>query len=138
MNKKVSLREIVATKIGFALLLTGYYWTWARSDWKPEYLRTQSVLGGMLIFLLLFHYTRVHKYKKESFDELAERNLKRCDAICFQILAAVLCVTAYLGGILGHTNAISTTTMGWILMLSLVALSIVRTILFYVMDTKGV
>lgn len=92
----------------------------------------------MLIFLLLFHYTRVHKYKKESFDELAERNLKRCDAICFQILAAVLCVTAYLGGILGHINAISTTTMGWILMLSLVALSIVRTILFYVMDTKGV
>lgn len=32
MNKKVSLREIVATKIGFALLLAGYYWTWARSD----------------------------------------------------------------------------------------------------------
>ena len=37
MNKKVSLRELVADKIVFALLLAVYYWMWARNDWRSFY-----------------------------------------------------------------------------------------------------
>ena len=35
--KKVSLRELVADKIIFAVLIAVYYWTWARNDWKGYY-----------------------------------------------------------------------------------------------------
>ena len=31
MKKKVSILEIVATKIVIALLVAGYYWMWSRS-----------------------------------------------------------------------------------------------------------
>ena len=33
MNKKVSLKEIVGTKIVYAIILTSYYWMWARTGW---------------------------------------------------------------------------------------------------------
>ena len=35
--KKVSLREIVADKIVFAILIALYYWMWARNDWHNYY-----------------------------------------------------------------------------------------------------
>ena len=35
--RKVSLREIVADKIVFAILIALYYWMWARNDWHNYY-----------------------------------------------------------------------------------------------------
>ena len=32
--KKVTLKELVAGKIIFAVLVALYYWMWARNDWK--------------------------------------------------------------------------------------------------------
>ena len=32
--KKVTLKELVADKIIFAVLVALYYWMWARNDWK--------------------------------------------------------------------------------------------------------
>ena len=32
--KKVSLRELVADKIIFSILIAMYYWMWTRNDWK--------------------------------------------------------------------------------------------------------
>ena len=34
MNKKVTLRELVANKIVFAVLLALYYWMRARRNWS--------------------------------------------------------------------------------------------------------
>ena len=51
MNKKVSLKEIVGTKIVYAIILTSYYWMWARTDWKDWYETVQSMLG---VFLFSF------------------------------------------------------------------------------------
>lgn len=138
MKQKVSLREIVATKILFAVLLAGYYWMWSRSDWKPEYVKIQNAFGTALWVLFMIHAMRITKYKKESMDELAEQNLKRCDSICFKVLTVTMAVVAYLGGILGHVDAISTAQMGWLVVLSLVGISILRTVLFFIMDVKGV
>ena len=33
MKSKVTLKEIVGTKIIYAALLVCYYWMWARRDW---------------------------------------------------------------------------------------------------------
>ena len=77
MNKKVSLREIVGTKIIYAIILASYYWMWARTDWKDWYLTLQLVLGCFLAAFFAFQQMRIKKYKKEGIDEMAERNLKR-------------------------------------------------------------
>ena len=54
MNKKVSLREIVGTKIIYAIILASYYWMWARTDWKDWYPTLQHVLACFLAVFLYF------------------------------------------------------------------------------------
>jgi len=138
MSKKISIREVIATKIVIALLLAGNYWMWSRSDWRPEYSHIQGTWGMLLLAVLFFHYMRVKKYKRENMDELAEKNLMRCDAICLKIFTVVMLLTAYVSGILAHVNIVSAIEVGWIIMISIIALSVLRTVLFIIMDTKGV
>ena len=133
MNKKVSLKEIVGTKIVYAIILTSYYWMWARTDWEDWYLTAQYALGGVLIAFFLFQYVRIKNYKKEGVDEMAEQNLKRCDSICLKLF-----VGAFGAAILGQANAVSTGFIGWTIVLSILVLSIIRTVIFVVMDSKGV
>lgn len=136
--KKVSLKEIVGTKIVYAMILTSYYWMWARIDWKDWYETAQNVLGVIFFVFFLIQLIRIYKYKKESFDEMAEQNLKRCDSICLKLFVGIMVVVAFGAGILGHTNVVSTGFIGWIIILSILILSIIRTVMFVVMDNKGV
>ena len=138
MKNKVSIREVVATKIIIAILIAGYYWLWSRSDYQPEYQQFSSYWGFLLFSILIVHYFRVKKYKKEYFDEFAETNLHRCDAICLKVFCVLMVIIAYLGGILGHVNAISTALMGWLIIGTVIAITILRTIMFIIMDSKGV
>ena len=138
MNKKVSLKEIVGTKIVYAIILTSYYWMWARTDWEDWYLTAQYALGGVLIAFFTLQMIRISKYKKEGIDEMAEQNLKRCDSICLKLLVGVMVAVAFGAAILGHANVVSTGFIGWAIVLSILALSIIRTVMFVVMDNKGV
>ena len=138
MKKKVSILEIVATKIVIALLVAGYYWMWSRSDWMPEYHQYSVYFGGFLFLILLAHYFRIHKYKKECFDELAIKTLHKCDVICLKVLTVLMVIVAYAGGILGHVNAMSTAMMGWLIIGSIIAIAMLRTMLFLILNSKGV
>lgn len=138
MKSKVTLKEIVGTKIIFAVLVTCYYWMWARTDWQDYYTTIQYIIFGFTVLFFAIQADRIRKYKKEERDELAVQNLKRCDSICLKIFLSIMVIAAYLGGILGHTEAINTAQMGWIIMITVVVLSIIRTILFAVMDSKGI
>lgn len=95
MNKKVSLKEIVGTKIVYAIILTSYYWMWARTDWKDWYETVQSMLGVFLFSFFTLQMIRISKYKKEGIDEMAEQNLKRCDSICLKLLVGVMVAVAF-------------------------------------------
>lgn len=138
MKNKVSIREVVATKIIIAILIAGYYWLWSRSDYQPEYQQFSSYWGFILFLILIVHYFRVKKYKKEYFDEFAEKNLHRWDSICLKIFGVLMVIIAYLGGILGHVNGISTALMGWLIIGTVITITILRTIMFIIMDSKGV
>ena len=109
MKNKVSIREVVATKIIIAIFVAVYYWWCTRSDFNPE---LNKFVNGWIVLLgglLGLHYGRVRKYKKESFDELAEKNLQRCDAICLKVFVVSMVVVAFLGGMYGRIYpAIST------------------------------
>ena len=138
MNKKVSLKEIVGTKIVYAIILTSYYWMWARTDWKDWYETVQSMLGVFLFSFFTLQMIRISKYKKEGIDEMAEQNLKRCDSICLKVLVGEMVAVAFGAANLGHANVVSTGFIGWAIVLSILALSIIRTVMFVVMDNKGV
>ncbi len=138
MNKKVSLKEIVGTKIVYAIILVSYYWMWARADWKEWYLTIQFVLGGVLVVFFLLQCIKIKKYKKEGVDEMAERNLKRCDSFCLKLFVTAMIVVAWSCGVLGHVNAINMGIIGWIIVLSILALSIIHTVVFVIIDSKGV
>lgn len=134
--KKVSLRELVADKIIFAVLLAVYYWMWARNDWKDWYTTIQYVVAVFTFYYFVSRAIRVRKYKKEAPDEMAEANLKRCDAICLKIAAALIVVLGFVCA--AGRFALSTEIIGHGLMGTLVVLAVVRTILFCVMDKEGV
>lgn len=136
MNKKVSLREMVADKILFAVILAAYYWMWARSDWKDYYTSMQYALSGFTICYILLRASRLRKFKKEEPDELANINIKRCDSICLKIVVGALVIVAFICAIFRFV--LSTEVIGYLLVGLLFIISIVRTIIFTIMDSKGV
>lgn len=134
--KKVSLREIVADKIVFAILIALYYWMWARNDWHNYYTSIQYAVFAFTFFYFIARASRLKKYKQELPDEMSESNLKRCDAICLKIGAAAIIVLSFICAV-GRLT-MTTDLIGYCLMGILIALAVVRTILFCIMDTKGV
>ncbi len=138
MTSKVSLKEIVGTKIVYAVFLVSYYWMWVRTDWKDWYQTAQIVLGCVLAAFFLFQYIRIKKYKKEGVDEMAEQNLKRCDSICLKLFIVAMIAVAWICAIFSHVAVITMGVVGWIIVLSILVLSIVRTVMFVIMDSKGV
>lgn len=138
MKNKVSIREVVATKIIIAIFVAVYYWWCTRSGFNPEYQKFSSLFLSLLTLVLAVHYYRVQKYKKEYFDELAEKNLRRCDAICLKVFVVLMAVAAFIGGIYSHIYpAISAVVMGWVIIGTVIAITILRTIMFIIIDSKG-
>ena len=133
--KKVSLRELVADKIVFAILIAVYYWMWARNDWKNYYATIQVVVYVFSFYYFVFRSIRLRKYKKETPDEMAEANLKRCDAICLKISVISLVIISFVCAM--GRFALTTEIIGYCLIGLLVLLAITRTIIFYCMDKKG-
>ena len=138
MNKQITLKEILITKVIRNLAIAAYYWLWARTDWKDSYVNIQHWIGTFLVIFCILYTYRMRKFAREHFDELAEKNLNRCNAICYKIMFVIAVITAYYSGIVGHGTKIGTGVIGWILMIAIVVVSIVRVILFSVMDSKGV
>ena len=135
MDKKVSLRELVADKIVFALLIAVYYWMWARNDWRSFYPSIQYAVYGFTFYYFIARGIRLRKYKKEKTDEMAETNLRRCDALCLKVGAAALVVLGFVCAI--GRMVLTTEIIGYCLMGLLLLLAILRTVVFYLMDAKG-
>ncbi|MDO4831576.1 MAG: hypothetical protein Q4A46_08900 [Clostridia bacterium] len=133
--KKVSLRELVADKIVFAILIAVYYWMWARNDWKDYYTTIQIVVCIFSFYYFVSRFIRLKKYKKETPDEMAEINLKRCDSICLKISVVALVLISFICAV--GRFALTTEFIGYCLVGVLVFLAIIRTIIFYFMDKKG-
>ena len=122
MNKKVSLRELVADKIVFALLIAVYYWMWARNDWRSFYPSLQYAVYGFTFYYFIARGIRLRKYRKEEPDEMAETNLRRCDALCLKVGAAALVVLGFvcaIGRMLLTTEIIGYCLMGLLLLLAI-------------------
>ena len=133
MKKKVSLREIVGTKIIYAVLVAIYYWMWARRDWHDFYVTIQNAVGIFTVVYLLLMAGRIRKYKQESLDELAEQNLKETDSICLKISIVSLVAIAFMGAL----TILDAIAMGYAIVVWLVVMMILRFIIFSIKDIKG-
>ncbi len=134
MKTKVTLKEMVGTKIIYAVLLVFYYWMWARRDWHDYYETVQNVVVVFTIVFFVLQAGRIRRFSKEEKDELAVRNLRRTDAIGLKIMVLAAAVTAFGCGI----GALSAGVAGYVLVGMILVLSVLRTIIFWVMDSKGV
>lgn len=134
MKSKVSLKELVGTKIVYALLLVYYYWMWARRDWHDYYISIQYAVAGFSTLFFLMQINRAYKYSKETKDELAIQNLRRADAICLKIMIIAAIIIAFAGAITFLDGIMA----GYVLVGTILALAITRFAVFCIMDSKGV
>lgn len=134
MKSKVTLKELVGTKIAYALLLVCYYWMWARRDWHDYYMSIQYAVAVFTFVFFILQAGRIRKYNRETKDEMAVMNLRRADAICLKIMIAAAVVIAFAGAL----TLLDGRTAGYALVGLIFVLSIVRFAAFCVMDSRGV
>ena len=134
MKSKVTLRELVGTKIIYAVLLVCYYWTWARRDWHNYYDIIQNMVVIFAILFFIMQAGRVRKYGKEKKDEQAIQRLNRIDAIGFKIMTAAAVVIAFACAV----TFIDGTMAGYALVGMVLVRAVLRFVIFCVMDSRGV
>ena len=134
MKAKVSLKEMVGTKIIYAILLICYYWMWARRDWHNYYTTIQNTVMVFTFVFFIMQASRIRKYSKEEKDELAIQNLRRVDAIGLKLMVAAAVVIAFSCAVTLMDGRMA----GYALVGTIFILTIIRFILFCVMDSKGV
>ncbi len=135
MKNKVTLKELLGTHIIIAILIAIYYWCWARNDWQGYYITIQNTIGIFAFFFFVSQSIRMAKYKREVNDEMAITNLRKCDSICLKITIASIGCIGFLAAILRFS--ISSELIGYMLMGIVVCISIIRVILFCIIDKKG-
>ena len=128
MNKKVTLRELLGARLVLAICIAVYYWCWARNDWEDYFSSIQQCVAIFAFLFFCFLAVRERKYKKETVDEMAAANLKRCDSICYKITMVLIVCIAFLSAILRFT--ISPEIIGYMLMGVLVLTAIIRMAIF--------
>lgn len=135
MKNKVTLKEMIGAQIIVAILIAIYYWCWARNDWQGYYESIQNTVGIIAFFLFVSLSIRMAKYKKEVTDEMAITNLRKCDSICLKITMALIVCIGFSAAILRFS--VSSEIIGYMLMGVIVCISIIRMVLFCIMDKKG-
>ena len=130
MKKKVSLKELVGTKIIYAGLIAAYYWMWARQDWHNYYDAIQNAVFLFTILFFILQASRIRRYSKEEKDRQAIQTLRRIDAILLKVLTAAAVAIAFACAVTFFDGRMA----GYALVGTIFALTVLRTILFCVMD----
>ncbi|AZV56882.1 hypothetical protein [Clostridium sp. AWRP] len=128
-DKKISLRIWISAKIIPALLFLMYYWMSVSLTFKPIHTLIEYLLLGLtLVFLALL------KGNSEIFDEFAKETLNKTDSICLKLsylfMAGILLPSAFI-----TPSGIMT---GYLIAAGIVALTILRAIIFCVIDMRGI
>lgn len=136
MKNKVTLKELLGMQVIVAILIAIYYWCWARNDWQNYYETIQNTVGILAFFIFVSLSIRMSKYKKEVTDEMAITNLRKSDSICLKIAIILIVCIGFLAALLRF--AISSEIIGYMLMGTVVLISIIRVISFCIIDKRGI
>ena len=136
MKNKVTLKELLGMQVIVAILIAIYYWCWARNDWQNYYETIQNTVGILAFFIFVSLSIRMSKYKREVTDEMAITNLRKSDSICLKIAIILIVCIGFLAAVLRFT--ISSEIIGYMLMGTVVLISIIRVISFCIIDKRGI
>ncbi len=130
-NKTINLSAWMFFKAIPAALLVVYYGMCAWNGYNPviRYLHAACLTLAGAIVLGQISYAKKHNI----FDEFAKENLKTTDSICLK-LAYVLMVIAALACVFADFNGI---IAGYFVVGGIFLLTILRAIIFAVIDKKG-
>ena len=130
-NKPINLSVWMFSKVIPAALLFLYYGmcSWDGYDPTLRYLQAVSLVLAGVIVLWQVSYAK----KKKLFDEFARENLKTTDSICLKI-AYVLMVIAVLACVFADFSGI---IAGYFVVGGILLLTILRAVIFAVIDKKG-
>ncbi len=134
MKSKATAKEMVGTKIVYAMLLVCYYWMWARRDWHNYYEPIQNAIFMFSFLYLLFQSSRFNQYRKEEKDWEAIQILRRIDAIGLKIMVAAAIAIAFASAV----TFIDGIAAGYALVGTIFAFTILRFILFCAMYKKEI
>lgn len=130
-NKTINLSVWMFLKTVPAVLLLLYYWMCTVEGYNPvlRYIHAATlVLAGAIVWAQI-SYAR----KNKIFDEFARENLKTTDSICLKV-AYVLMVIATLACIFADFSGI---IAGYFVVGGILLLTIIRAVMFTVIDKKG-
>lgn len=131
-DKKLNLKAWMFLKVAPAVFFLMYYWMCTRSDYEPYYGNIQRVIftitGG--IVGLQIGYAK----QKDIFDEFAKENLKTADSICLKVAFILMIIIS----IVCIFPPISGKIAGYCIIISILLLTILRAVIFYIIDKKGI
>lgn len=130
-SKTVNLSVWMFLKAVPAVLLLLYYWMCTIEGYDPVFRYIHAVtlvLAGVIVWAQI-SYARKHKI----FDEFARENLKTTDSICLKIAYALM-VVATLACIFADFSGI---VAGYFVVGGILLLTIIRAVMFAVIDKKG-
>lgn len=132
MNKKISLRTWMIIKILPAILLFSYYWMFARNDYSSLYEVIQNSLAGLtgIFFAFQFFYGK----KIEIIDEFTKEILYKTDSLCLKICYTLLVIISFVSVIFELSGII----IGYLVVGTILLLTIIRAISFCIIDSKGI
>ena len=130
-SKKINLSVWMFLKVIPAILLVVYYWmcTVDGYDLVFRYINGAIIAIAGIVVLGQISYAK----KNKLFDEFGRENLKTTDSICLKIafalmtIATLACVFADFSGIIA----------GYFVVGGILALAIIRAIIFTIIDKKG-
>ena len=134
MKSNATAKDMVGTKIVYAMLLVCYYWMWARRDWHNYYEPIQNAIFMFSFLYLLFQSSRFNQYRKEEKDWEAIQILRRIDAIGLKIMVAAAIAIAFASAV----TFIDGIAAGYALVGTIFAFTILRFILFCAMYKKEI
>lgn len=130
-TKKVNLKVWMFLKAVPAVFFLLYYWMCTRSDFQPYYKYIQTVI--FIITGLTVGFQIEYARKKDIFDEFAKENLRFADSICLKVAFALLILTA----IACIFPPVTAKTAGLCIAGGILLLAVLRAVIFFVIDRKG-
>lgn len=131
-NEKMNLRTWMVIEILPAILLFTYYWMCVRKDYSLLYVGIQNGIAGLtgVFFAIQFFYGK----KIESVDEFAREILCKTDSLCLKICYVLLVLICFASVIFGLSGII----IGYLVVGTILIITIVRAISFCVIDSRGI
>lgn len=127
MKKKVSLKIWMISKIIPSLSLVLFYWMSVKIKYNSAYGYLQYIILACMLILLYI----IGKHR-DILDEYAKKILSKTDAICFK-LSYVFFGIVLLPCVLININSI---TIGYMIVITLCIIGILRSIIFCLLDSR--